>query len=352
MGLPVAAPVAALGRRSVAYIVDSLIIGLAYVVIGVLFDALFGPLVEATPDGLALVVVAVNPLRVALELTATLVVDALYFAGWAPCASGRGCRASLGGAGDPPDRDGLPVGEWCRRRQCPGRRERRVVPGPARLRGRGPAPARPPRSCRGHDRGPGRPPSRLTVCGRPSVVAAGGRRWWPSGAFGSRGRMRPIGLRWSRAFIHTASTPRRSWWTGGAGRSASSWITGLPEGCRGAMISLPGGATKADDPAITSTGHGEVIGSNPGCSPSEVAPRLHQGCFLGRGSSGHFCVPRSRDRTAVCPRRADASGNRGSRAARPRPRIRQRETAGRRQVGGTRFSRSVSGSAAGVAHRK
>jgi uncharacterized RDD family membrane protein YckC len=81
MGLPAAAPVAALGRRSVAYIVDSLIIGLAYVVIGVLFDSLFGPLVEATPDGLALVVVAVNPLRVALELTATLVVDALYFAG-------------------------------------------------------------------------------------------------------------------------------------------------------------------------------------------------------------------------------------------------------------------------------
>jgi uncharacterized RDD family membrane protein YckC len=37
--------------------------------------------VAATPDGQALVVVAVNPLRVALELTATLVVDALYFAG-------------------------------------------------------------------------------------------------------------------------------------------------------------------------------------------------------------------------------------------------------------------------------
>ena len=81
MGLPVAAPVAALGRRSVAYVLDSLIIGLAYIAIGVLFDSIFGPLVEATPDGLALVVVAVNPLRVALELTATLVVDALYFAG-------------------------------------------------------------------------------------------------------------------------------------------------------------------------------------------------------------------------------------------------------------------------------
>ena len=81
MGLPLAAPVAALGRRSVAYLVDSLIIGVAYLVLGILFDSIFGPLVAASPDGQTLVVVAVNPLRVALELTATLVVDALYFAG-------------------------------------------------------------------------------------------------------------------------------------------------------------------------------------------------------------------------------------------------------------------------------
>jgi uncharacterized RDD family membrane protein YckC len=81
MGLPLAAPIAPLGRRSAAYLVDSLVIGLAYLVLGILFDSIFGPLVAATPDGQALVVVAVNPLRVALELTATLVVDALYFAG-------------------------------------------------------------------------------------------------------------------------------------------------------------------------------------------------------------------------------------------------------------------------------
>jgi uncharacterized RDD family membrane protein YckC len=81
MSLPLAAPIAPLGRRSAAYLVDSLIIGLAYLVLGILFDSIFGPLVAATPDGQALVVVAVNPLRVALELTATLVVDALYFAG-------------------------------------------------------------------------------------------------------------------------------------------------------------------------------------------------------------------------------------------------------------------------------
>jgi uncharacterized RDD family membrane protein YckC len=81
MSLPLAAPIAPLGRRSAAYLVDSLVIGLAYLVLGILFVSIFGPLVAATADGQALVVVAVNPLRVALELTATLVVDALYFAG-------------------------------------------------------------------------------------------------------------------------------------------------------------------------------------------------------------------------------------------------------------------------------
>lgn len=81
MSLPLAAPIAPLGRRSAAYLVDSLVIGVAYLVLGILFDSIFGPLVAATADGQALVVVAVNPLRVALELTATLVVDALYFAG-------------------------------------------------------------------------------------------------------------------------------------------------------------------------------------------------------------------------------------------------------------------------------
>ena len=81
MGLSLAAPIAPLGRRSAAYLVDSLVIGLAYLVLGILFDSIFGPLVAASPDGQTLVVVAVNPLRVVLELTATLVVDALYFAG-------------------------------------------------------------------------------------------------------------------------------------------------------------------------------------------------------------------------------------------------------------------------------
>jgi uncharacterized RDD family membrane protein YckC len=104
MGLPVAAPVAALGRRSAAYIADSLVIGLAYIALGVMFDSIFGPLVAATPDGLSLMVVAVNPLRVALELSATLVVDALYFAGcwcrWGatPAQRALGLRVRLQGS--------------------------------------------------------------------------------------------------------------------------------------------------------------------------------------------------------------------------------------------------------------
>jgi uncharacterized RDD family membrane protein YckC len=76
-----AGPVAGLGRRSAAYVLDSLVVGVVYVALAVLFDTVFGPLVEATADGSAIVVVAVNPMRVALELAATLVIDGLYFAG-------------------------------------------------------------------------------------------------------------------------------------------------------------------------------------------------------------------------------------------------------------------------------
>lgn len=84
MGWPAATVVAGVGRRIAAYVVDSLIVGVADVLLTVLFNSVFGPLVAATPDGAALLVVAVNPLRVVLELTATLIIDAVYFAGcWA-----------------------------------------------------------------------------------------------------------------------------------------------------------------------------------------------------------------------------------------------------------------------------
>lgn len=112
MSLHAAAQVAALWRRSAAYIVDSLIIGIAYVSLAVFFDALFGRLVEATPDGTALVVVAVNPARVVLELTATLVIDALYFAGcwsrWGATLAQRALRLRVRMADGTPPRPDAP----------------------------------------------------------------------------------------------------------------------------------------------------------------------------------------------------------------------------------------------------
>jgi len=112
MGLHAAAPVAALGRRSAAYVVDSLIVGVAYVSLAVFFNAVFGPLVEATPDGTALAVVAVNPVRVILELTATLLIDALYFAGswsqWGATPAQRALRIRIGMTDGPPPTPGEP----------------------------------------------------------------------------------------------------------------------------------------------------------------------------------------------------------------------------------------------------
>jgi uncharacterized RDD family membrane protein YckC len=81
VGLDTAGPVAGLGRRSAAYVLDSLLVGIVYFALAVLFDTVFGPLVQASPDGSTVVVVAVDPVRVALELAATLVIDGLYFAG-------------------------------------------------------------------------------------------------------------------------------------------------------------------------------------------------------------------------------------------------------------------------------
>jgi uncharacterized RDD family membrane protein YckC len=81
MGCPAAIVVAGVGRRIAAFLVDSLLVGVADVLLTVLFNSVFGPLVAATRDGAALLAVAVNPLRVVLELTATLLVDAVYFAG-------------------------------------------------------------------------------------------------------------------------------------------------------------------------------------------------------------------------------------------------------------------------------
>ncbi len=117
MGLQAARPVAALGRRGAAYVADSLIVGVAYLSVAVFFNAVFGPLVAATPDGTAIVVVAVDPLRVILELTATLLIDALYFAGswsrWGATPAQRAFRLRIRMAEGPPPTpdapDALPI---------------------------------------------------------------------------------------------------------------------------------------------------------------------------------------------------------------------------------------------------
>jgi uncharacterized RDD family membrane protein YckC len=102
------APVASLTRRLVAFFLDDLILVPVFLVIGVALDAAFGALVEAAPDGSGLVVVAVNPARVALELTLTLLADAAYYAGswarWGRTPGQRLCSVAVRavGPGEPP----------------------------------------------------------------------------------------------------------------------------------------------------------------------------------------------------------------------------------------------------------
>ena len=81
MALEAPAPLATLWRRFVAFFLDGLILAPVYVLYAVVLDATFGVLVEADPGGAGVVVVAVDPLRVALELGLTLVTDAAYYAG-------------------------------------------------------------------------------------------------------------------------------------------------------------------------------------------------------------------------------------------------------------------------------
>jgi uncharacterized RDD family membrane protein YckC len=123
VGLDTAGPVAGLGRRSAAYVLDSLVVGTVYVALAVLFDTLFGPLVQTSPDGSTVVVIAVDPVRVALELAATLVIDGLYFAGsWSrwgasPAQRALGLRIRMaGGAPRTADSgDALPIeAAWLR----------------------------------------------------------------------------------------------------------------------------------------------------------------------------------------------------------------------------------------------
>lgn len=106
MALPVPAPVASLARRGVAFVLDGFILVPVYVVYSLVLDAVFGVLVEPDPTGTVLVVVAVDPLRVALELTLTLLTDAVYFAGswsrWGMTLGQRVCGVAVRALGPGP----------------------------------------------------------------------------------------------------------------------------------------------------------------------------------------------------------------------------------------------------------
>jgi uncharacterized RDD family membrane protein YckC len=109
------APVATLARRLVAFFLDGLILVPFYLVYAVVLDSLFGALVEAGPGGAGLVVVAVNPGRVGLELTLTLLTDVAYYAGswarWGMTPGQRVCGVAVRalGPGEPPVRGAPPT---------------------------------------------------------------------------------------------------------------------------------------------------------------------------------------------------------------------------------------------------
>ncbi len=114
MVLHAPAPVATLARRLVAFFLDGLILAPVYVLYAVVLDATFGALVEPDPGGTGLVVVAVDPLRMALELSLTLLTDAAYYAGsWArfgmtPGQRVFGVAVRAVAPGGPPGPPGLP----------------------------------------------------------------------------------------------------------------------------------------------------------------------------------------------------------------------------------------------------
>ena len=99
MAIGVSAPVAPLGRRLAAFVLDGFVLVPVWIVYAVVFDAVFGPLVAADPGGQGIVVVAVDPLRMALELALTLVTDAAYYAGswvwWGMTPGQRACGVTV-----------------------------------------------------------------------------------------------------------------------------------------------------------------------------------------------------------------------------------------------------------------
>jgi hypothetical protein len=75
---------AAIGRRGIAYVADTIVLGLVYFLLTETLDAGFGPLAVVAPEGDRLVSAEAQPLRVAITLALILLIDAAYFAGsWA-----------------------------------------------------------------------------------------------------------------------------------------------------------------------------------------------------------------------------------------------------------------------------
>lgn len=102
MALRVSAPVAPLGRRVVAFFLDSFVLVPAWILYAAVLDGIFGPLVASDPGGAGFVVVAIDAPRVALELALTLLTDAAYYAGswvrWGMTPGQRACGVAVRGA--------------------------------------------------------------------------------------------------------------------------------------------------------------------------------------------------------------------------------------------------------------
>ncbi len=115
MAIHAPAPVASLARRAIAFLLDGLILAPVYVLYAIVLDAALGALVEPDPGGTGLVVVAVDPGRVTLELTLSILTDLAYFAGswarWGMTLGQRACRVAVRavGPGAPPPRGSAPV---------------------------------------------------------------------------------------------------------------------------------------------------------------------------------------------------------------------------------------------------
>lgn len=125
MALHAPAPVASLARRTIAFLLDGLILAPVYLLYAGILDAAFGALVAPDPGGAGLVVVAVDPGRVTLELTLSILTDLAYYAGswarWGMTLGQRACRVAVRAVGPgaarpsgaapvlPPDPERVPI---------------------------------------------------------------------------------------------------------------------------------------------------------------------------------------------------------------------------------------------------